>query len=219
MQQQLLRDITCVVVVAAAFLSFCLFVFLLIWNFTILLIPNFTHPKFYSSKILLLWNFTPPKWLLVHAACSYCVTSLVRSSAQQKAFSRANNRFNSLRRKDYANVDHRRRTKTSNIDQRKTKTSNNDHRGANIDSSGDNDFNDSRYMAQTSSHSNPPKKLHQNQMNYLSEEFPTQVSSLVVAVLKKVSCFNLAKKVSFTNSMLWKGFILLYRFVSVLNEL
>ena len=56
-------------------------------------------------------------------------------------------------------------------------------------------------------------------MNYLSEEFPTQVSSLVVAVLKKVGCFRLAKKVSFTNSMLWKGFILLYRFVSVLNEL
>ena len=63
--------------------------------------------SFYSSKILLLRNFTHPKWLLMHAVRSYCVTSLVRSSAQ-KAFSRANNRFYSLRRKDYANVDHSR---------------------------------------------------------------------------------------------------------------
>ena len=86
-------------------LSFYSSEILLFYSSQILLILNFTHPKFYSSEILLLRNFTHPKWLLMHAARSYCVTSLVRSSAQ-KAFSRANNRFYSLRRKDYANVDH-----------------------------------------------------------------------------------------------------------------
>ena len=47
-------------------LPFCLFVFLLI--------QNFTPPKFYSSKILLIQNFTPPKFysseiLLIRNGC------------------------------------------------------------------------------------------------------------------------------------------------------
>ena len=63
-------------------LPFCLFVFLLI--------QNFTPPKFYSSKILLIQNFTPPKFysseMAVDARSSQLLRDITRPIERTKGF-------------------------------------------------------------------------------------------------------------------------------------